>query len=191
MSITIFKESIGNQADLKLATTAALRTCPLGHRIRVYDDTKELEQEFIYLYASSGQATQYVPYVIAYGYTTGTEVQTKTPVAPSASTGTLAFNGTVCEICVPQITATSGLYFWAQTKGTATVAVTASSAAIAAGKEVGIIAGTSVVVFTSTTGNATNTQVSANFGIVKTAAATSAAVTAVVNLYGGSHVITT
>ena len=181
--ITVIKESIPSQSDLTNATTAANHTIPLGHRITVWDDSKEMEKEYIYLQISTGKGTAYVPYVVNYTGTTGLEVNTG---APSCSTG-IGAQGNISELVVLPVTCTSGMYAWGQTKGAALCAITASTAPLAAAKLIGVINAAAVV--SSTTGAAAGTQPSNAFGIV-TASATSSATSVAVNLYGRLALVT-
>jgi hypothetical protein len=184
MSLTVINEAIANVTDLTVATTAIIHGIPIGHRINVWDDTKEMEKSYIYLQISTGQGTKNVPYVVNHTYTTGLEVNTLTPVCTTGLTPA----ATQSEVIILPVTCTSGTYAWAQTKGAATAAITASTAPLTVGKLVSVINGAAVV--SSSTAGAVAIQPSNAFGIV-TASATSASTTVAINMYGRLVWVTT
>jgi hypothetical protein len=184
MSVTIIKESIANQSELTVATTSILHNVPLGHKIRVWDDTKEMEKEYIYLQISTGQGTRYLPYVVNYTYTTGLEVNTLTPVFTTTGLG---MQGALVELCVLPMTCTSGTYAWAQTKGACTVATAATTSTFTVGKTVGVIS--AAVAVSLSTAQVAAVQPNNQFGVVTTTQ-TSGATTVAVNLFGRLALVT-
>lgn len=117
MSKTLVKRfSLGNISELTVPSTT--QAYPLGMRIQIEDDTERAIKEFVYVKAHDA-LTAYVPLILTYGSTSGSEVTT-------AATAKLS---TYQRIVVPQVAFTSSSYYgFVQVKGDATITISSGNA---------------------------------------------------------------
>jgi len=133
MANPIFNPNMINETDLSTPTSA--QKFPLGAIIDVADPSTKAIKKFMYV-KSHGALTQYQPYQINIGITSGSEVITAAPA-------TLAAPGKL--IGVPQVAFTSGYYGFVQIQGNATCKK--SSETYASGDHLQVLnAGTTAVV---------------------------------------------
>jgi hypothetical protein len=112
------------EKHLTTATTDA--KYPLGAEYITINTTANIPDKWRYVYAHAA-LTQYAPYQIVAGGTTGTEWRTAAPA-------TIAAN--VVEICIPQVAVTSNYYCWVKTQGRAYALTTGPATTIDEGLQV-------------------------------------------------------
>ena len=113
-----YRDGLGNEADL--TTPTSTQNYPLGLPVSIYDSATKMDKVFIYVKAHAG-LTVYVPYVLNWTGTAGSEVKTAAP-ATTAAPGQM--------VCVPQVAFTSGYYGFVQVKGDCTCALANETKAV-------------------------------------------------------------
>jgi hypothetical protein len=115
MTNLIVKYSLKNQIDLTLPRSTQLYK--LGQVVNVEDSDTKVIAQYIYIKAHT-TLTQYQPYVLAFGGTTGSEVITGDPVTISAPG---------VNVVIPQVAFTSGYYGFVLLSGVGKALMTAES----------------------------------------------------------------
>lgn len=110
---------LGNLQDLTTPTSTQSSIYKLGDVVEVVDTDTKAVKKFKYVYSAVAM-TKYIPYAINRTGISGAEV-----VSAAVATATLT------EVCVPQVTFTTGIYGFVQTEGTATIKLTGTTGAIA------------------------------------------------------------
>ena len=126
MSTIVRTYAIGDRADITSISATQSTKYKLGDRVIIYDDSKKVTTEYMYVYANGG-CTKYGVYDIAYTGTAGTEVQ----AIAVASSSVYSLK------CVAQVAITSTYYGWVAVKGYVTYLATGSTAtALSFGKAI-------------------------------------------------------
>lgn len=125
--------ALGNIQDL--STPTATQQYKLGTIVKVLDDSKTAESEYMYVKAHTG-LTAYQPYVLNYSSTSGAEFRTAAPA-------TLTAPGSL--VVVPQVAFTANYYGFVLIKGDGKVLMSAQTYAVGDFLQI-LNAGTTLVV---------------------------------------------
>jgi hypothetical protein len=117
MSTIVRTYALGNRDDITAISSTQSTKYKLGDRVVIYDDSKKVTTEYMYVYANGG-CTKYGVYDIAYTGTAGQEVQ----AIAVASSAVYSLK------CVAQVTITNTYYGWVAVKGYVTYLATSSTA---------------------------------------------------------------